>query len=154
MQRFVYPAVLTLIHHAPIGTGECTALAQFALPGNARPLCPHPTGEWTPGEKVKGNFSLPTGTLIAMFHTRHYVNKYGGLAHTALYVRQSQEGIDVVHQFGGSPVKGTLIRFGGSKLPGHVSGVSSRNRHQNIVTPEDDANNYYTVTVAQRAQEP
>ena len=84
MQRFVYPAVLSLIHHAPIGSGECTALAQYTLPGNTGPLCPHLTTEWRPGEKVKGNVSLPTRTLIALFHGQHYVNKHGGLAHRAV----------------------------------------------------------------------
>ena len=157
MQRFVYPMACSLINHAKVGSGiyagECAAIAQFTLPGNSSPICPHPTADWRRGEKVRSNRSLQRGTLIAIFHPNQagewrYVNKKGGIAHTALYVGQSDEGIEVVHQWQGPhPIKGTLIRFGGNKVPGHDSGVSRRNQLFNIVTPEDDADNYYTVTL-------
>lgn len=145
MNRFVYPMALSLLYHPGIGSGECTALAQFTLPGNAGPICPYPAAEWRPGEKVRGNLSLQRGTLIALFHHGHYANKYGGLAHTALYIGQSNEGIEVIHQSLGRPITGGLIRFDYIKSPGHLSGVSHRNRLFNVVTPEDDGNNYYTV---------
>lgn len=119
-------------HHAPlslIGTpwagdgeyrGECAAIAQTLVPT----LKGHPVSEWVPGAKVKGNRSLPVGTVIAIFdHHGVYLGQKGlnhknGKAHTALYVRQSSEGIEVVHQHKGGPqiIGGTLIRFGGGKL--------------------------------------
>jgi hypothetical protein len=134
-----------LLNWPGIGSGECTALAQFTLPGNTTPLCPYPTSQWTPGEKVRGNLTLQRGTLIAVFHLRRYPSKYGGVTHTALYIGQTDEGIEVIHQSLGRPITGALIRFDDLKSPGHLSGVSHRNRHFNIVTPEDDGNNYFTV---------
>jgi hypothetical protein len=110
---------------------ECAFLAQSLT---SMPL----TGDWTPGVKVRGNL-LPRGTIIAMFIDRIYQNK-SGLAHTALYVGQSHEGIEVVHQYRGiDRIKGTLIRFGGGTLKGHKSGVSSN------APKENDADNYYVV---------
>jgi len=151
MQRFVYQMARSFLvnNHPKLGSGECTALAQFTLPGNRGPICPYPTADWRPGERVKGNLSLQTGTLIAIFHHNRYTNKRGGIAHTALYIGQSNEGIEVVHQYvGHKPIHGALIRFGGGKLNAHMSGVSKRNQLYRIVTPEDDADNYYTVTLA------
>ena len=119
--------------------------AQFLVPGlgNAH------VSRWRRGAQVKGNFSLRPGTVIAIFDsngryigtTKH--NHSPGLAHTALYVRQSQVGIEIVHQWK-SPtcpkIKGALVRFGGQSVPGHKSGVSGSGG-----TREDDADNYYVV---------
>jgi hypothetical protein len=151
MKRFVYPMAMSLLHHPGIGSGECTALAQYTLPGNSAPICPYHTSQWIRGEKVRGNRSLQRGTLIAIFHHGHYLSKYGGVAHTALYVGQSDEGIEVIHQSKGRLITGALIRFDNLKSPGHLSGVSRRNRHFNVVTPEDEGDNYYTVTIAHGA---
>ena len=121
------------------------------LPGNSAPICPYHTSQWIPGEKVRGNRSLQRGTLIAIFHHRRYVGKYGGVAHTALYVVQSDEGVEVIHQSKGRPITNALIRCDNLKSPSHLSGVSRINRHFNVVTPEDEGDNYYTVTIAHGA---
>ncbi len=112
--------------------------------------------------------------MIAIFDRNGVYSGQSGKAHTALYVRQSSEGIEVVHQYKRcGTIKGTLIRFGGGKLaefstddfkvqvahstvpslrfpdqrfPDHRSGVSRKNvQGFPVVTPEDDADNYYVV---------
>jgi hypothetical protein len=149
---FVYPGnVQALIGTPTVGTGvykgECAAIAQFLVHGlgNAH------VSQWRRGAKVKGQLSLRPGTVIAIFDsngryigTTKHVHS-GGVAHTALYVRQTAAGIEVVHQFksGSCPnIKGALIRFGGKNVAGHRSGVSSPT---GTGTPEDDADNYYVV---------
>jgi hypothetical protein len=144
----VYPKnPLTLVGKPTVGDGvykgECAAIAQFLVPG----LGNSHVAQWRRGEKVQGNSRLLPGTVIVIFDcngryigTRKHVHS-GGLAHAALYVRQSPVGIDVVHQFTSSPViRGTLIRFHGSKKEGHKSGVSASGK-----TPEDSAENYCVV---------
>jgi hypothetical protein len=95
---------------------------------------------------VKGRH-LVTGTVIAIFNSNgdyqgsKFAQNVHGKAHTALYFRQSAEGIEVVHQYAGCGlIKGALIRFGGGRQVGHRSGVSASGG-----TLEDDANNYYVV---------
>jgi hypothetical protein len=155
---FRHPNPLGLINKKTVGNHECAALAQNLVPG----LIDRPVNDWSPGAKVKGR-PLPMGTVIAIFD-RHgvYLGQHGhdyshGKAHTALYVRQTSEGIEVVHQHEGNPlIKGTLVRFGGVRRlrPGgnpknpadfYNSGVSKVNIHHQGMTPEDDANNYYVV---------
>ena len=124
--------------------GECAAIAQFLVPGlgNAH------VSKWKRGAKVKGNVSLRPGTVIAIFDsngcyvgTKKHAHSHG-IAHTALYLRKSVVGIEIVHQFTSCPhIKGTLIRFDGKKVPGFHSGVST----SGTGTPEDDAENYYVV---------
>lgn len=144
---FVYPNPLMLVGKATVGDGaykgECAAIAQFLVPG----LGSAHVALWKRGAKVQGNCNLLSGTVIAIFDTNgRYIgtrlhNHSGGLAHTALYVRQNPVGIEVVHQFTSSPViKGALIRFHGSVQAGHKSGVSTSGG-----TPEDAAENYYVV---------
>ena len=146
---FVYPNnPLHLVGKPTVGDGifkgECAAIAQFLIPGlgNAH------VSQWRRGAKVKGHLSLRQGTAIALFDsngryvgtTRH--NHSYGIAHTALYVRQSAVGIEIVHQFKSCHhIKGALVRFGGKNKPGHTSGVS----RTGYGTPEDDAENYYVV---------
>ena len=144
---FVYPKVPQNLVGAPTAgegeyKGECAALAQFLVPGlgNAH------VSKWRRGAKVKGNLSLRPGTVIAIFDsngcyigTKKHVHSH--LAHTALYLRQSAVGIEIVHQFKSCPyIKGALVRFDGKTLPGFHSGVSTLGG-----TPEDDAENYYVV---------
>lgn len=138
---FVYPNPLKLVGTPCVGTKECAALAQNLVPGLDHAF------SWKRGAKVKGNNSLPQGTVIAIFDTNgRYIGTHvhahqGGVAHTALYVRQSSVGIEVVHQYRAAAcIKGTLIRFGAVRVPGHHSGVSASG-----VLPEDDADNYYVV---------
>jgi hypothetical protein len=185
---YVHPSHPLRLREQTIGNGECAAIAQDdenGVPGLIPRLIPgsHPeryyprVDDWTPGLKVKGANLVP-GTVIAIFdsHGKYLGQKgydySGGKAHTALYVRQSSEGIEVVHQFHNHPVCGTLIRFGGERLtafstrdfnvrvsdstvpslrfaeqgiPAHLSGVSRLNTTRGIVTPEDNADNYYVV---------
>jgi hypothetical protein len=145
---FVYPNnPLSLVGTPTAGEGkykgECAAIAQFLVPGlgNAH------VSQWKRGAKVKGNRTLRSGTVIAIFDTNgRYIgttqhNHSHGLAHTALYVGQSQVGIEVVHQSKSmAAIRGTLVRFGGKSIAGHKSGVSSGGS-----TPEDEAENYYVV---------
>lgn len=133
---YLVPNPLSYVGHPPKFNkhhkAECAFLAQSLT---AMPLAAH----WKPGTKVKGNHSIPRGTVIAMFINGVYQNK-SGLAHTALYVGQSKDGIEVVHQYNTIPhIKGCLIRFGGGLLAGHTSGVSRNHPLEN------DANNYYVV---------
>lgn len=110
---------------------------------------------------VKGN-PLPPGTVIAIFDRngvyvgQEHHSHAGGIAHTALYVRQSIEGIEVIHQFkrGGQPqpIQRTFIRFGGGKAiracsPGWADqGIDDKSGVSGTSTqPEDDADNYYVV---------
>jgi hypothetical protein len=149
---FVYAGnPLTLVGKPTVGTGvykgECAAIAQFLVPGlgNAH------VSQWRRGAAVKGQLSLRPGTVIAIFDSNgRYIgtNKHshlGGVAHTALYVRQSAVGIEIVHQFKSAScpnIKGAVVRFGGQSVPGHKSGVSSPS---GTGTPEDAAENYYVV---------
>jgi len=165
---------LSLIHYDALGNGECAGIAQ-ADPGGVPGLIPrlipgsnpqryYPrVSDWIRGAPVKGR-PVPPGTVIAIFDSNgvyvgqdHHKFKKLGIAHTALYVRQSQEGIEVVHQFGGKHTKinGTLIRFGGGWLGQacsperadgyHHSAVSGVNTDRKGIQPEDDADNYYVV---------
>jgi len=125
--------------------GECAAIAQFLVPGlGNRHVC-----QWRRGAQVKGNLHLQPGTVIAIFDSNgRYIgtslhDHSHGVAHTALYVRQSAVGIEIVHQYKSAScpnIKGTLVRFDGQKIIGYHSGVSSAGG-----TPEDLASNYYVV---------
>jgi hypothetical protein len=140
--------VLALVGTPVVGDGiykgECAAIAQFLVPG----LEYSRVSQWKRGAKVKGNHSLRRGTVIAIFDSNgRYIgtskHSHRNAAHTALYVRQSSAGIEIVHQFK-SPslekIKGALVRWGGQSVLGHQSGVSVSGG-----TPEDDADNYHVV---------
>jgi hypothetical protein len=147
---FIYPKnPLALVGQDTAGEGvykgECAAIAQFLVPGlgNAH------VSQWRRGARVKGNLSLRPGTVIAVFDSNgRYIgtkkhNHFPGLAHTALYVRQSPIGIEIVHQWKSSScpkIKAASVRFGGQATLGHKSGVSLDGG-----TREDDAENYYVV---------
>lgn len=146
---FAYPNFpLSLVGKPTVGDGiykgECAAIAQFLVPGlgNAH------VSQWRRGAQVKSQPALRPGTVIAIFDSNgRYIgtsrhSHSDGVAHTALYVRQSAIGIEIVHQFKNSPyIKGALVRFGGQQAKGHRSGVSTTGSG----TPEDDANNYFVV---------
>ena len=139
---------LRYVGQRPKGSGQCAALAQ-ELGAHLVPPIPL-VAHWTRGARVRGSVLLP-GTVIAIFNSNgdyqgsQFAHNLDGKAHTALYVRQSNEGIEVVHQYRGcGTIKGSLIRFGGQKLEGHKSGVSSPGKKL-----EDDADNYYVVELKQ-----
>jgi len=63
---------------------------------------------------------LTPGTVIAVFNSNgdyagsQFATHVHGLAHTALYVKQSAAGIEVVHQWQGcGSIRKSLISFGG-----------------------------------------
>jgi hypothetical protein len=126
------------------GSGQCAALAQD-LGKHLVPPIPL-VAHWQRGTRVKGNI-LPPGTVIAIFNSNgdyqgsKFAHHLNGTAHTALYVGQTNVGIEVVHQYLNSrTIKGSLIRFGGQRVTGHKSGVSGSGGKL-----EDDADNYYVV---------
>jgi hypothetical protein len=138
---WVIPNPLQYVGQAPKGDGQCAVLAQVLGRGRV-PL----VALWRRGARVRGMF-LPRGTVIAIFNSNgdyqgsKFAVHVSGFAHAALYVGQSSEGIEVVHQFHGcGHIRGALIRFGDPKLDGHKSGV-----HALGGTLEDDGNNYFVV---------
>jgi hypothetical protein len=100
-----------------MGDGSCAQLPQKLLHGSM-PLCQH----WKRGDQVKGKM-LPRGTVIALFNsngdylgTRNFAKKHDvrGIAHTALYVGQDANGIDVVYQWtAGKRIVRRTYAFGG-----------------------------------------
>ena len=168
------------VGHHPKGDGQCTA-----LPMALNPSVPKVVAHWKQGAQVKGNVGLDPGTVIAIFNknldyqgsryaaTKDPVTKKSyGVAHAALYVAQTSEGIEVVHQnqtpgqitrsfifFGGGGPKGqadsqgyfdvgksqsgaTLRWRDGRGDPSYHWGVSGSNK---LDLKEDDADNYCIV---------
>lgn len=79
-----------------VGNGQCVALAHAAA------LIP-PTQAWSQGTRVQGNLQLPVGTIIATFDANgHYGNHTNGTSHTAIYIGQTAQGIQVLDQWKGS----------------------------------------------------
>ena len=68
--------------------GECVSYVKAVVP--TLPV----TGKWKKGALVKGNTTLPAGTVIATFDQ---YGKYFG--HAAIYEGQTAKGIDVVDQW-------------------------------------------------------
>ncbi len=80
------------------GSGQCVALVRAANPGLG------PTAHWVRGAAVKGNHAIPPGTPIATFsHTGHYANATDGSSHAAIYLGQTEEGVQVLDQWAGRP---------------------------------------------------
>ena len=166
------------VGHAPKGSGQCAA-----LPMVLNPSIPKHVAHWKRGARVRGNLTLPPGTVIALFNTNldypgsrfwrtddPVTHKPFGIAHTALYMGQTSDGIEVVHQNqtpnkitrsfiffgGGGPRKqadkngcydvgvsksgATLLWREKPNDPRYHWGVSKTLHHA-----EDDGNNYYVV---------
>jgi hypothetical protein len=143
------------------GNGECAGIAQAAVPGLTPLLIPgsHPeryyprVSDWTRGHKVKGHH-LPVGTVIATFDSNgcyvgqaHFHHQGSRLAHTALYLGQNKEGIEVIHQYAHHPARKALILFGGGKRGDacYADGYQSTGVSRRGGCVEDDADNYYVV---------
>ena len=166
-----HPNPYSVINHS-LWNGECAGIAQASVPG----LIPLPVAgshpdyprvcDWVRGLRVKG-FHLPVGTVIATFDTNgcyvgqaYFPFQNSGLAHTALYLSQSKDGIEVIHQYKHLGVrqlaKNALILFGGGirgdacYADGYqkagVSGVGG--------LVEDDATNYYVVELRPKPPNP
>jgi hypothetical protein len=81
-----------------IGTGQCVALVRATNPAIGS------TGLWVRGEPVHGNASLRPGTAIATFApSGHYANATDGSSHSAIYLGQTADGVQVLDQWTGSP---------------------------------------------------
>ena len=79
------------------GSGQCVALVQAASPGIG------PTRNWKCGAPVRGNTDLRPGTAIATFNAAdRYANATDGSSHAAIYLGQSERGIQVMDQWAGS----------------------------------------------------
>ncbi|HEY2235557.1 MAG TPA: BPSL0067 family protein [Candidatus Angelobacter sp.] len=170
------PLRYTRTLHKPLGSGECAA-----LPIALNRSIPHEVAHWQRGAQVVGNVALAPGTVIAIFNKNldyqgsHFATvRSFGIAHVALYIAQTANGIEVVHQ---NQTKGQITRsfifFGGGRPGDHQikcddhgyyslgttkSGTILRWRDMRPGDPsyhwgvsrslrlmEDDANNYYVV---------
>ena len=79
------------------GSGQCVALAQAVQPGIGL------TRNWRCGEKVQGNASIQPGTVIATFNkANRYANALDGSSHAAVYLGQSEKGVQVMDQWAGT----------------------------------------------------
>ena len=95
------------------GSGQCVALVRAANPGLG------PTAHWVRGAVVKGNHAIPPGTPIATFsHSGHYANATDGSSHAAIYLGQTEEGVQVLDQWAGRPAAVRTIPWG---RPGAVA---------------------------------
>jgi hypothetical protein len=88
-----------------VDNGHCVKFVQAAA---AAPR----TTEWRPGPWVRGNKSIPPGTVIATFEANGtYTPRTGN--HAAIYISQDETGIRVLDQWRGQPVHERVIRFKG-----------------------------------------
>jgi hypothetical protein len=93
-----------------VADGHCVKFVQVAA---AAPI----TTEWRPGAWVRGNKSIPPGTVIATFEPDGtYTSKRGN--HAAIYVSQDETGIRVYDQWLGQPVHERVIKFKGGRGAG------------------------------------
>jgi hypothetical protein len=144
---WVIPNPTQYIGQEKKGDGECAVLAQWLLPSSYPSIAANPdqflTKRWRPGKPVAGHPDIQPGTVIATFKNGKYTGLHDGTAHTALYVRQSSEGMEVVHQHRGiGRIQGALIRFRGPGPVGHKSGVRRLGG-----TLEDDIGHYHVVEI-------
>jgi hypothetical protein len=151
---WVIPNPTQYIGHPKMGegkdAGECAVLAQWLLPRFYPQILNDPeqfkTEHWRPGKAVAGHTDIQPGTVIATFKNNRYTGLHDGTAHTALYVRQSSEGMEVVHQHRGiGRIQGALIRFRGPRPVGHKSGVRRLGG-----TLEDDIGHYHVVEIVKK----
>jgi len=79
------------------GSGQCVALAKAVQPAIG------PTSTWRGGDAVQGNTALQPGTVIATFNrANRYANALDGSSHAAIYLGQTQQGVQVLDQWAGS----------------------------------------------------
>ena len=78
-----------------VGSGQCVALAQATSNvGN--------TSTWVPGSQVQGNTNIAAGTVIATFGSDGTYTNTPGQSHTAIYLGQNDQGIQVLDQWAGT----------------------------------------------------
>jgi hypothetical protein len=79
-----------------VESGQCVALAQATSNvGN--------TSTWEPGAQVQGNTNIAAGTVIATFGSDGSYTNTPGQSHTAIYLGQNDQGIQVLDQWAGQP---------------------------------------------------
>lgn len=103
-----------LNHHKPVGSGQCVAFGALGADPNTGSPLDDDTTCWRAGLQV-ANHVLPVGTVIAVFGpTGRFLSREGsGDAHVAIYLRQSDIGVEVLHQYRGKPVYRSVIAWGG-----------------------------------------
>jgi hypothetical protein len=79
-----------------VGSGQCVALAQATSDVGL-------TSTWVPGEQVQGASDIATGTVIATFGEDGTYTNTPGQSHTAIYLGQNDQGIQVMDQWSGQP---------------------------------------------------
>ncbi len=80
------------------GNGQCVALVQAIHPGLGF------TNTWQRGPAVQGNTGLQPGTVIATFAANgRYTSATDGSSHSAIYIGQTVEGVQVLDQWRGRP---------------------------------------------------
>ena len=90
-----------------VGTGQCVALVQAADPSVGL------TATWHQGDSVQGNTALASGTVIATFNQNgQYANATDGSSHTAIYLGQNAQGIQVEDQWAGHATSTRTISWG------------------------------------------
>ena len=88
--------------------GHCAKLVQFAT---GAPL----TRFWLRGPRVKGNTKIPRGTAIAVFDPDGFYSSGDHPRHAAIYLGQTEKGVQVLDQWVGKDVSagfGRTLRYG------------------------------------------
>jgi hypothetical protein len=75
-----------------VGSGQCVALAQATSNVGL-------TSTWVPGSQVQGNTNIAAGTVIATFGSDGTYTNTSGQSHTAIYLGQNSQGIQVMDQW-------------------------------------------------------
>lgn len=79
-----------------VGSGQCVALAQATSNVGL-------TSTWIPGERVQGATDISVGAVIATFGEDGVYTNTPGQSHTAIYLGQNDQGIQVMDQWRGQP---------------------------------------------------
>lgn len=88
-----------------IDNGHCVRFCQVAC----RTL-PH-TLHWVAGRKVRGGGVAPYAIIATFDATGRYANATDGTSHAAVFVQETEQGIEVWDQWQGQPVHRRMIRF-------------------------------------------
>ena len=87
-----------------VGTGHCV---NFVREASGAPI----TTQWHRGDPVRGS-NIASGTAIATFESNgRYGNHADGRSHAAILLAENEDGLLVVDQWVGQPVKERTIRF-------------------------------------------
>jgi hypothetical protein len=90
-----------------VGSGQCVALAQSTSDVGL-------TSTWVPGEHVQGASDIATGTVIATFGEDGTYTNTTGQSHTAIYLGQNDQGIQVMDQWLNQPAHYRTIYWTGN----------------------------------------